>query len=341
MRSCIFCMILLPFVSAHAVELKSNITLSPHAMSYTGASDKITPGQVIGSSWNNSIDVKTVFYCGVSWPWLCTEGFMQPSNSVVPTGMQVNFEGINYNVYETGAPGIGFILGIKDFNGTKYIPLQNDRIKTFPAEGTSVVPSDLGWSAKITYVKTAATLKTGTYTIPSIYAAELTAYDSLANTSTAAILINSTTITVSATGCTVGTDRANINLGTVDISTLPSVGSTSPSGSFNVNLTCDPLVSVNAVITDQSTPTNTTSVVTLTADSTASGVGVQFYYNGTGPLSLGPDSPGAGTTNQFFISNTTAATRTLSLPFQARYVRTSDITPGTANALASITFSYQ
>ncbi|HDS9360680.1 TPA: fimbrial protein [Enterobacter chengduensis] len=340
MRSALFFICLLPSVCAHAVELKSNITLSPRAMSYTGASNAITPGQIIGSSWNSSVDVKTVFYCGVTWPWLCTEGFIQPTPNIVSAGMSVNFEGVNYAVYETGAPGIGFILGIKDFNGTQYIPLQADRIKTFPADGTSSIPSDLGWSAKVTYVKTAATLKTGTYTIPSIYAAELTAYDSLANMGTAPIFINATTITVSASGCTVGADRADINLGTLDVSTLPSVGSTSPSGSFNVNLTCDPLVSVNAVITDQTTPSNTTSVATLTSDSTASGIGVQFIYNGT-PMPLGPDSSAEGTTNQFFIQSTSNATQTLSLPFQARYIRTGDITPGTANALASITFSYQ
>ncbi|WP_249022285.1 fimbrial protein, partial [Kluyvera ascorbata] len=72
----------------------------------------------------------------------------------------------------------------------------------------------------------------------------------------------------------------------------------------------------------------------------ASGVGVQFFYNGNGPLMMGPDSSAAGTTNQFFIQTTSAA-QTLSLPFQAQYIRTGDLTPGSANALASITFSYQ
>lgn len=93
-------------------------------------------------------------------------------------------------------------------------------------------------------------------------------------------------------------------------------------------------------MTDQTTPSNTSSVVTLTGDSTASGVGVQFFYNGTGPLMMGPDSSGAGTTNQFAVQTLTSA-QTLSLPFQAHYIRTGELVPGTANALASITFSYQ
>jgi len=153
-------------------------------------------------------------------------------------------------------------------------------------------------------------------------------------------IINPTTITVTASGCTVGTKSANVDLGTIDIHTLPSVGSTSPSGEFNVSLTCDENVAINAVMTDQTTPSNTSSVVTLTGDSTASGIGVQFFYNGTGPLMMGPDSSSAGTTGQFFIQTTSSA-QTLSLPFQAQYIRTGELVPGSANALASITFSYQ
>lgn len=94
-------------------------------------------------------------------------------------------------------------------------------------------------------------------------------------------------------------------------------------------------------MTDQTTPANQSSVVTLTGDSTASGVGVQFFYNGTGPLSMGPDSTNDGTLNQFFIQKTASAGQILSLPFQVQYIRTGELIPGTANALASMTFSYQ
>ena len=181
-------------------------------------------------------------------------------------------------------------------------------------------------------------LKSGVYQIPAINAAILTAYNN--EVKTAKVIINPTSITVTASGCTVGTKSANVELGNIDIHTLPAVGSTSPSGSFNVSLTCDANVAVHAVMTDQTTPSNTSSVVTLTGDSTASGVGVQFFYNGTGPLMMGPDSSAAGTANQFFIQSTSSA-QTLSLPFQANYIRTGELVPGTANALASITFSYQ
>ena len=241
-------------------------------------------------------------------------------------------------VFETGVPGIGFILGLKDYNGTTYVPMQTGITQSYPADGTNGYATALGWSAKVTFIKTGVPLKSGVYQTPTINAAILTAYNN--EVKTAQVIINPTTITVTASGCTVGTKSANVDLGTIDVHTLPSVGSTSPSGEFNVSLTCDENVAVNAVMTDQTTPSNTSSVVTLTGDSTASGIGVQFFYNGTGPLMMGPDSSAAGTTGQFFIQTTSSA-QTLSLPFQAQYIRTGDLVPGSANALASITFSYQ
>ena len=322
--------------NAMALDWKSDITLSPQPMTYTGPADSVVPGNIIGSTWSATASVQQVFWCGLIFT--CSKGTLEPSGSAISAGITVNVDGVNYNVFETGVPGIGYIIGLKDFNGTTWVPLQTGITQSYPADGTSGLAYDLGWSAKVTFIKTGTALKSGVYQTSTINAAILTAYNN--ETKTAQVIINPTTITVTASGCTVDTKSANVNLGTIDVRTLPNIGSVSPSGTFNVGLTCDEQVSVNAVMTDQTTPSNTTSVVSLTGDSTASGVGVQFFYNGSGPLLMGPDSSASGTTNQFFIQTTTAA-QTLLLPFQAQYIRTGALTPGRANALASITFSYQ
>ena len=322
--------------STYALDWKSDITLSPQPMTYSGPADSIVPGKIIGSTWSATATVQQVFWCG--FVFTCSKGTLEPSSSAISSGMTVIVDGMNYTIFETGVPGVGYIIGLKDFNGTQYIPLQSGITQSYPADGTNGYAQDLGWSAKVTFIKTGTALKSGVYQIPTIDAAVLTAYNN--EVKTAKVIINPTTITVTASGCTVGTKSASVDLGTLDIRTLPTVGSTSPSGTFTVGLTCDANVAVNAVMTDQTTPSNTSSVVTLTGDSTASGVGVQFFYNGSGPLMMGPDSSAAGTTNQFFIQSTTAA-QTLSLPFQAQYIRTGELVPGSANALASITFSYQ
>lgn len=336
MRLFFFISGLLFCASVQALQWKSDITLSPQPMTYNGPADSVVPGNIIGSTWSATVNVVEVFWCGVITT--CKKSTMQPSSSAVSSGMTVTVDGMNYTIFETGVPGVGYIIGLKDAKGTRYVPLQTGVTQTYPASGTSGIAYQLGWTAKVTFIKTGAALKSGVYQIPTINAAVLTAYNNEVNT--AQVLISPTTITVTASGCIVGTKSANVNLGTIDIRTLPTVGSTSPSGSFNVSLTCDANVAVSAVMSDQTTPSNTSSVATLTGDSTASGVGVQFFYKGTGPLMMGPDSSAAGTTNQFFIQSTTAA-QTLSLPFQAQYIRTGELVPGSANALASITFSYQ
>jgi len=322
--------------SALALERMSDITLSPLPMQYSGPADSVTPGEIIGSAWSATADVEEVFWCGNIFT--CSRGTLEPSPSAISSGMTVTVDGANYTIFETGIPGVGYIIGLKDFKGSEYIPLQTGISQSYPATGTGYADR-LGWSAKVTFIKTRAALKSGVYTTPTIHAAILTAYNN--EVKTAEVIINPTTINVIASGCTVDTKSASVNLGTVDIRTLPVVGSTSPSETFNVTLTCDQNIAVNAVMTDQTTPANQSSVVTLTGDSTASGVGVQFFYNGTGPLSMGPDSTNDGTLNQFFIQKTASAGQILSLPFQVQYIRTGELIPGTANALASMTFSYQ
>ena len=54
---------------------------------------------------------------------------------------------------------------------------------------------------------------------------------------------------------------------------------------------------------------------------------------------MGPDSSAAGTTNQFFIQSNCGTNPVAA--FRAQYIRTGELVPGSANALASITFSYQ
>lgn len=323
--------------SALAMDWRSDIILSPQPMQYSGPADSVMPGDIIGPTWSATAEVKEVFWCGLIWT--CERGTLEPSPSAIFSGMTVIVDGINYTIFETGVPGVGYIIGLKDFNGSEYIPLQSGIVQSYPYPGTPYYANNMGWSAKVTFIKTGTALKSGQYTTPTINAAILTAYNN--ETKTAQVIINPTTITVAANGCTVNTKSANVDLGTLDIRTLPAVGSTSPSGTFNVTLTCDQNIAVNAVMTDQTTPSNHSSVVTLTGDSTASGVGVQFFYNGLGPLIMGPDSTADGTLNQFFIQTTSSAKQVLSLPFQAQYIRTGDLVPGTANALASITFSYQ
>jgi len=105
----------------------------------------------------------------------------------------------------------------------------------------------------------------------------------------------------------------------------------------------DPNTSTNAYVTltDATNPTNTSQVLSLTPTSQASGVGVQIL-NGTTVLGYGPDSAAPGNTNQWYAGNIAVGTSRFTIPLSARYVQTgATVTPGTANAQATFTMSYQ
>jgi type 1 fimbria pilin len=120
---------------------------------------------------------------------------------------------------------------------------------------------------------------------------------------------------------------------------MPSVGSTTGDTGFNISINCPSPVSVSMTMTDAANPTNVGSTLSLNPASTAKGVGYQIVYNG-GVISYGPDSAVFQNVNQFNVG-VSSIVGALIIPFTARYVRTGPITPGTADANATFTMSYQ
>lgn len=336
MKTFIFLTTFLCSLQALALNWVSDVQLAPASQSYSGPANSIMPGKTIGAYWNAITDIQEVFWCGAVFH--CNRSTMEPFPTAVSAGMNVLVDGYSFHIFETGIPGIGYIIAAKDSATSTYLPLRNGITDTYPPYGSNATTEKLGWSAKVTFVRTGQPLESGVYTIPTINAVRLTAYNN--EVKTAKVVINPSIITITSTGCVVMTKSASVNLGAVDIRQLPTVGSMSAAGTFNVTLDCDANVSLNAVLSDQTNPANDTTAISLTQDSTAGSLGVAFYYNGTGPIPLGRDSSTAGSANQFHTITTTSA-QSVTLPFEARYVRMGDIVPGTANALASLTFSYQ
>lgn len=135
--------------------------------------------------------------------------------------------------------------------------------------------------------------------------------------------------------------NANIPLNTISLMSIPFVGSESQGGGGRLSLRCPAGVSVFATLTDATEPSNTGSILTLTQDSTATGVGLKIYKNNdTTPLSFGPPSPIKGNLNQWKLSTGTETTP--SVVFRASYVNTDGSpTAGSVKGIATITFSYQ
>ncbi|WP_125477641.1 fimbrial protein [Caballeronia terrestris] len=304
----------------------------------SGPSANANPGTQLGSPYNSPLTIGSIrgISCAVNMhEW------------VVPVGTLVS--GVTFSspygalpVYSTGVPGIGIAMVAAD---------NNQSFGSIPRVTYSVGPGTYFIGVKtIVYVVLTAPLNAGSYTIPAQNVAQICASTSgTTNTkdNCAYLSIGAVTVTSTYASCTIQPASVNqtVALPRVLVSNFSGVGSRpSTSAAFHIAINCPAKITLKATMTDANNPGNTGSTLTLTPGSSASGVGIQIYYNGSDtPLSLGPDSAAAGNRNQFLVGGGSSAPATnFTLPFEAKYVQTGlSIVPGSVGSLATITFSYQ
>lgn len=152
-----------------------------------------------------------------------------------------------------------------------------------------------------------------------------------------------TGITVKDQTCSVAGDtNQNVPLGSY--TTHPSsglgagIGQTSAATAFNIQLNCEALLSGNFDVMmqfdgDAPSGLSDAGVVALNTTSTASGVGVQILNENQQPIALA---------TPFNVASYPLSSALITVPLYARYYQTAaKINPGTANAVATYTLSYQ
>ena len=146
--------------------------------------------------------------------------------------------------------------------------------------------------------------------------------------------------------CTVTTPTVSVNLPVVALSTFSTIGKTAGDTSFPIGLSCASGANVYITLSDATTPTNTTSLLTLDSNSTAQGIKLRIL-NSTGPVDFGPDSATAGTTHQWFLGTSSSIN---GLPLTVQYYRddtnpsgtgSAVLSAGSVHAQATFTMSYQ
>jgi len=332
-------LLLLPMPVLSAV-IVGEIKLSPPSpLSYNGPSGGVEVGQPIGNGWMGERIVRTVFGCSGGMGCI-NSAYIYPVSAPV-SGVSYVESGRSYNIYPTGVPGIGYTIGVRDPNSYVYIPGNYPSTKTFPFGGRPVA-DDLGYAAKLRFVTTGQRLATGSYLIPAQRIARLgaTVYGRNENSY---LSINAVRINVTATGCDISSSTVqSIMLGEVSDKAFTTIGSNAGESSINLSVTCDNNVALHGVITDQTDTANRSNILKLTRTSAARGVGIQLFVNNSStPVSFGPDQSVSGVQNQFYIDTATSDGQVINLPVKAKYVKTGDITPGSADGIASVTFSYQ
>ena len=126
--------------------------------------------------------------------------------------------------------------------------------------------------------------------------------------------------------------------------TFTGVGSGSGwTGRMPLKLDCTGNLSdVFMTVTDATTPSNRSSILSLTTASAARGIGIELSIFGSPKMSFGPDSSAIGTVNQFKVVNAADATGAVTIDFSARYVQTdAKVVSGSANGAATFTMAYQ
>jgi type 1 fimbria pilin len=145
------------------------------------------------------------------------------------------------------------------------------------------------------------------------------------------------TATVTTPTCSVPNTVVPVRLPPVSTNDL----NTGPAGttSFSLDLNCAAGIKVGVTLTDATDPSNTSTTLSLSSGSIATGVGVQILKGST-PIAYGADSPAANNLNQWPAG--TAVGGPMNIPLTAQYVRTKGaLNAGPVKALATFTMSYQ
>ncbi|MCA8302903.1 fimbrial protein [Burkholderia seminalis] len=244
----------------------------------------------------------------------------------------------NNNVYPTDIPNIG--IRVRSPMGQPY---------PFITNGT-------GWTNKtwelIFAPKIFELVKTGDITAGGIltgayarYTADSAAGQTLVEFRFASPLI----IKPRVPSCTVQSpSNIPVSMGRVmATSAFSGVGSTAPPQSFSIKLQCSggaagTRTRAFVTLTDATNAANTSKTLSLSKSAkAATGVGIQILKDDV-VLGYGPDSSAVGNTNQWYAGTVKQGQDGMSIDLKARYVQISPrITPGSANAAATFTLSYQ
>jgi hypothetical protein len=238
------------------------------------------------------------------------------------------------NVFQTGVNGIG--IKVAWANGMSGSPTM-DGVNSvlWPASSANVPASDYGPMGRFrVQLIVTGNVSAGTFTLPA----------ALAQATYGSIMVNNLLLTnnnasVKAAACSVQTPSIPVVMPQAKISALPTVGSTTGDTAIPISLNCSAPVSIYVTFTDASNPSNVGNTLSLTSNSSAKGVAYQILYGST-VINYGADSSAVGNQNQVKLGSVSAA-GSFPISLSARYVRTGAIVPGSANALATFTMSYQ
>jgi type 1 fimbria pilin len=283
----------------------------------------VAPGQIL---WDSN--------------WLAKSGSPVICNSAADTrsytfgSAKVSVPGFDA-VYESGIPGVGIKSAVA-LGASQPADINAANLMRYPAvpEVAGAGSFDAVGSVRVQLIATGP-VSAGTSNLPSAFGGQLY------NGATRGIVLQlaNARFTVTAKACTVQNSALAVPVPKAKVYDFGAVGSTAGEATFSLSLDCPAAIAAAITFTDAFNPGNRTANLTLSPDSSAAGLAYQIEQESR-IIAYGPDSADAGTVNQIPLNALNAPGVTV-VPFKVHYVKTGLITPGSANAKATFTLSYQ
>lgn len=285
-------------------------------------------------SFNPRVDVGSTLWSGAVSAVSSGGGCTVPSATYT-----MYFEGTagqaGTQLYETGIPGIAYRLKFGAFCTTNWWPAQ--------------CTMKFGALAVFSHALTIELVKTGPITGGGVLTGTYGKWFGGAARHVYKVYSwsGATTLRPIVPTCAVMSESRSISVGLGDgipARTFTGMGTHSTAAPFHIALQCaggdeGKTTGVHVTLTDQTNPANRSNILSLTRDSTATGIGIQVLKDST-VLSFGPDSSEAGNMNQWSAGE--AANGVFTIPLSARYVQNDWLVRGgKASGRATFTMSYQ
>ncbi|MGY3857904.1 fimbrial protein [Aeromonas intestinalis] len=140
--------------------------------------------------------------------------------------------------------------------------------------------------------------------------------------------------------CSLQEPDVQVRLPQIARGAFKGVGDSAGSTPFNLDFKCDESADARFNISDITSLTNATDIMTLIPGSTASGLGVRLQQGGN-PVRLAPGQAFDAGGSEFPLRNLGSGKNLIRLPFSAEYVQTEEsLTPGTVMVQGMVTIDY-
>lgn len=279
-------------------------------------------------------------------------GEFSPDSDPVSTYYEA---GKMYGVYSinqiSGEPsGIGYVLrisGYSELGGQEHfhdVPLAGNMNQWTRFFSRVIAAGSVHVNYDVKLLTTGAPIRVGDTRVP-LQRIATTNINGFGKDNVQPIYLNSFNVYLQQRGCTADVFPNVYGMGVVSEDQFAGTGTVNGLGVIKVSLNCDNNLNVYASMSDYHDPGNTTDMLTLSPEGakTASGVRVRLLKenNGGTPVVFGPRIAilDTGAAHQWQVKSVSDGNHK-EFSLRPQYIKTGPISPGVANARASITFAY-